>query len=167
MIALPVCLHFASDCFDLSSVCLSVPNHSLFKLDFVSEDVGPLSNGIELVSNTNASRLNLLCNLEADEHKLQTSLSVVVPTTGNVLSDSRGKIFSDFLSTIIAILNDLEIVLTNHSEGKARNDFGDNCVGDLVIINNDAIGVTMGCWAHEFNTNIRQVVSGLEVVAII
>ena len=167
MIALPVCLHFASDCFDLSSVRLSVPNYSLFKLDFVSEDVGPLSNGIELVSNTDASHLNLLCNLEADEHKLQTSLSVVVPTTGYVLSDRRDKVFADFLRTIIAILNGLEIVLADHSEGKARNDFGDDCVGDLVIINNDGVGVTVRCWTHEFNTNIRQVVSGLEVVAII
>ena len=105
--------------------------------------------------------------MEADEHKLQTSLSVVVPTTGYVLSDRRDKVFADFLCTIIAILNGLEIVLADHSEGKARNDFGDDCVGDLVIINNDGVGVTVRCWTHEFNTNIRQIFSSFEVLAII
>ena len=165
MIARPVCFHFASDGFDLCFVCVSVANDNCFEWRDVLEDLRPLANGIELGINTNASHLNLLSNLKADKHKLQTSLSVVVPAASYVLPDRIDKEVADFDSTIIAILNDLEIVLTYHSEGKARNDFSDDRVGDLFIINNDGVGVMMRSWPHEFNTNICQILSSLEVFA--
>ena len=103
----------------------------------VIEGGGPRANGIEFISDANTSRLNLLSDLKADKHELETCLSVVVPATGYVLLDRRYKVVSDFDCAIITILNGLEVVLTYHSEGKARNDFGDDCVCDLVTINND------------------------------
>ena len=167
MIALPVCLQFASDGLDLSGVSSRVSNHTLFEFMHVIEGGGPRANGIELISDANTSRLNLLSDLQADKHKLQTGLSVVVPATGHVLLNRSYKVVGDFDCAIITILNGLEVVLTYHSEDEARNDFGNDRVGDLVTINNDGVRVVVRGRAHEFNTNVGEILSSLEVLAII
>jgi len=165
MRALPVSFHIIPVSINLCWVKVSVRNYSLLEVLLVFKLSSPISNCIEFSSDTNTGILNFLSNLEGGKHELYASLSVVVPTTSDVHFNCIDKVIGDFDCTGIAILNDFQVALADHSVGEAGDDFSDDQIGDLFTVDKDSIRVDVRSRAQESNANVSEFISSGEILA--